>query len=41
LTGRYTAPTRTVDMASVVREIDDAKAEEAARRLRMQGPGPR
>jgi RIO kinase 1 len=41
LTGRYTAPTRTVDMASVVREIDDAKAEEAARRLRMQGPASR
>jgi RIO kinase 1 len=41
LTGRYTPPARAVDMASVVREIDDAKAEEAARRLRMQGPPSR
>jgi len=41
LTGRYTPPARAVDLGSVVREIDDAKAEEAARRLRMQGPGSR
>jgi RIO kinase 1 len=39
LTGRFTAPTRAVDMASVVREIHDAKAEELARRLRQQHPG--
>jgi len=37
LTGRFHAPTRTVDVGSVLREVDDAKAEEAARRLRMQG----
>ena len=37
LTGRFTAPTRPVDVGSVLREVDDAKAEEAARRLRMQG----
>ena len=37
LTGRFTAPTRAVDVGSVLREVDDAKAEEAARRLRMQG----
>ena len=38
LTGRFDAPTRPVDLGSVVREIDDARAEEAARRLRMQNP---
>jgi RIO kinase 1 len=35
LTGRYTAPTRVVDVGGVLREIDDAKAEDAARRLRQ------
>jgi len=39
LSGHFAAPTRPVDLGSVVREIDDARAEEAARRLRMQGPG--
>ena len=39
LTGVYAAPKRPVDLGSVVREIDDARAEEAARRLRMQNPG--
>jgi RIO kinase 1 len=36
LTGRFERETRAVDMGGVLREIDDAKAEEAARRLRMQ-----
>ena len=40
LTGRFQAKAGPVDLGSVVREIDDAKAEEAARRLRMQQPGP-
>jgi RIO kinase 1 len=39
LTGVFAAPKRPVDLGSVVREIDDARAEEAARRLRMQNPG--
>ncbi len=39
LTGRFAAPRRAVDLGSVVREIDDAKAEHAARLLRMQNPG--
>lgn len=34
LTGRYTPPAGTVDLSSVMREIDDALAEEAERRLR-------
>ena len=37
LTGRFTASTRTVDVGGVLREVEDARAEEAARRLRMQG----
>ena len=37
LSGVFAAPQRPVDLGSVVREIDDAKAEETARRLRMQG----
>ena len=41
LSGQFAAPTRAVDLGSVVREIDDAKAEDAARRLRMQGPPAR
>ena len=39
LTGRFEAPTGRVDVGGVLREIDDARAEEAARRLRMQTPG--
>ena len=35
LTGRYQGPTGEVDLGSVVREIDDARAEDAARKLRM------
>jgi RIO kinase 1 len=35
LSGEFAAPAKAVDLGSVVREIDDAKAEEAARRLRM------
>ena len=40
LTGRHAGPAGPVDLGSVVREIDDARAEEAARRLRMQNPAP-
>ncbi len=36
LTGHFTHKTAPVDLGSVVREIDDARAEEAARQLRMQ-----
>ena len=36
LTGRFTAQTGPVDLGGVLREIDDAKDEESARRLRMQ-----
>ena len=39
LTGRFERRTAPVDMGSVLREIDDARAEEAARRVRMQVPG--
>jgi RIO kinase 1 len=39
LTGRFERKTGSVDMDGVMREIDDARAEEAARRLRMQTPG--
>ena len=39
LTGQFAAPKGPVDLGSVVREIDDAKAEDAARRLRQQNPG--
>jgi RIO kinase 1 len=35
LTGRYTPTHADVDLASVMREIDDARDEDAARRLRM------
>jgi len=35
LTGRYEHQTGAVDLSGVMREIDDARAEEAARRLRM------
>jgi len=37
LTGRFTRPGGAVDVGNVLREIDDARAEEAARRLRMAG----
>jgi RIO kinase 1 len=37
LTGRYEPALGAVDLGSVMREIDDARAEEAARRLRMAG----
>jgi RIO kinase 1 len=36
LTGCFEGETAAVDVASVMREIDDARAEEAARRLRLQ-----
>ena len=36
LTGKHLRSQAEVDVGSVMREIDDAKAEEAARRLRMQ-----
>ena len=35
LTGRYTPTHADVDLASVMREIDDARDEDAARRLRL------
>ena len=35
LTGRFTPPQRTADVQGVLREIDDARAEDAARRLRI------
>jgi RIO kinase 1 len=36
LTGRYEQKAGAVDWSSVMREIDDARAEEAARLIRMQ-----
>jgi RIO kinase 1 len=36
LTGRYERSAAAVDLQAVMREIDDARAEEAARRLRME-----
>jgi RIO kinase 1 len=36
LTGRFERSTAAVDLAGVMREIDDARAEESARRLRLQ-----
>ena len=36
LTGRFERSMKPVDLGSVVREIDDARAEDAARRLRLQ-----
>jgi RIO kinase 1 len=36
LTGRFERKKAAVDVGSVLREIDDARAEEAARRLRLQ-----
>ncbi|MBL8304940.1 MAG: serine protein kinase RIO [Ideonella sp.] len=38
LTGHYRHEQGAVDLEGVMREIDDARAEEAARRLRMQAP---
>ena len=35
LTGRFVAAAKAADVGGVLREIDDARAEEAARRLRM------
>ena len=35
LTGHFTPPQRTADVQGVLREIDDARAEDAARRLRI------
>ena len=36
LTGKHLRPQTAVDLGNVLREIDDARAEEEARRLRMQ-----
>ncbi|RYY92929.1 MAG: serine protein kinase RIO, partial [Comamonadaceae bacterium] len=38
LTGRHTADARPVNVAGVLREVDDARAEEQARRLRVAAP---
>jgi len=38
LTGHFERQAGAVDVGGVMREIDDARAEEAARRLRMQSP---
>jgi RIO kinase 1 len=38
LTGHFERSTADVDMAAVLREIDDARDEEAARQLRMATP---
>jgi RIO kinase 1 len=38
LTGRFERKTGPVNVGHVLREIDDARAEDAARRLRMQTP---
>ena len=39
LTGHYERQAGAVDLGAVMREIDDARAEESARRLRLQA-GP-
>jgi RIO kinase 1 len=39
LTGRYAYEKPPVDLEGVMREIDDARAEEAARLLRLQEAG--
>ena len=36
LTGRFERKLGAVDMSGVMREIDDARAEDTARRVRMQ-----
>jgi RIO kinase 1 len=38
LTGRYQRKTGAVDLSGLMREIDDARAQETARRLRAQTP---
>ncbi len=38
LSGRYERKAGAVDLGAVLREIDDARAEQAARRLRLQTP---
>jgi RIO kinase 1 len=38
LTGRFERPAGTVDLGGVLREIDDARAEDARRRLLQAGP---
>ena len=38
LTGQFAQSTAAVDVGGVLREIDDARAEDAARRLRMAAP---
>ncbi len=38
LTGKFKRSAKAADVGGVLREIDDARAEEAARRLRMQMP---
>lgn len=40
LTGQFQRKTGPVDVGGVLREIDDASAEEAARRVRMAGGAP-
>jgi len=39
LSGRFESQQATVDLAGVIREIEDARAEESARLLRMQAAG--
>ena len=39
LSGHFEGKSGPVDMGGVLREIDDARAEEAARRLRLQAAG--
>ena len=39
LTGRFERKAGAVDMSAVMREIDDARDEESARRLRLQPAG--
>jgi RIO kinase 1 len=39
LSGRFDAPRGPVDLGGVMREIDDARAEDAARRLRLAAVG--
>jgi RIO kinase 1 len=39
LTGRFERKAGAVDVGGVMREIDDARAEEVARRLRLQAVG--
>jgi RIO kinase 1 len=38
LSGHFDQATASVDLRSVLREIEDARAEETARRQRMQNP---